>query len=267
MSRSCRRSWSRCKHWWTTWPVRGRKSQSASKTIMSNCRLITLPQRLERRNTCCVWRSWLSQSHKNDCFHCLCKYLKKFNLTYFSQFTKDKKQFCNKFWKSSDVLWALCLIQPLINAWWIIQPYFLHFSPRRRGLSLELYQAAAGSEPLLLQMILKTYSYFFTHWKKQILRIFRGLGFNYIIAVRYSWRGALLGICQLSPTRCRFSILNTFVWNIQIFILSAQQLCAAACCCFVTHFCPSVFFPFFLLLLTHCTPPQHSQYSRFVNWR
>lgn len=219
MSRSCRRSWSRCKHWWTTWPVRGRKSQSASKTIMSNCRLITLPQRLERWNTCCVWRSWLSQSHKND-FHCLCKYLKKFNLTYFSQFTKDKKQFCNKFWKSSDVLWALCLIQPLINAWWIIQPYFLHFSPRRRGLSLELYQAAAGPEPLLLQMILKTYSYFFTHWKKQILRIFRGLGFNYIIAVRYSWRGALLGICQLSPTRCRFSILNTCLCEIFRFLFS-----------------------------------------------
>lgn len=114
---------------------------------------------------------------------------------------------------------------------------------------------------------LKDLLIFFTHWKKQILRIFRGLGFNYIIAVRYSWRGALLGICQLSPTRCRFSIKHMFVWNIQIFILSAQQLCAAACCCFVTHFCPSVFFPFFLLLLTHCTPPQHSQYSRFVNWR
>lgn len=45
MWRFCGKSWCRCRLWWTTRPVRGRKSRSASKTSMSSCRLTTLPLR------------------------------------------------------------------------------------------------------------------------------------------------------------------------------------------------------------------------------
>lgn len=113
---------------------------------------------------------------------------------------------------------------------------------------------------------LKDLLIFFTHWKKPILRIFRGLGFNYIIAVRYSWRGALLGICQLSPTRCRFSILNTCLCEIFRFLFSqlSNSVLLLAVVSWLT------FVPLSFSLSSFCfshTPPQHSQYSRFVNWR
>lgn len=58
MWRYCRRSWYRCRHWWTAWRVRGRRSLNASKTTMSSCRLITLPQRWEVF-TCPVWQMLL----------------------------------------------------------------------------------------------------------------------------------------------------------------------------------------------------------------
>lgn len=45
MWRCCRRSWCKCRHWWTVWPVRGKKSLNVSKTTTSSCRRITLTQR------------------------------------------------------------------------------------------------------------------------------------------------------------------------------------------------------------------------------
>lgn len=47
MWRFCRRSWSRFRHWWTKWPVRGRRSRNGSETVTQSFRLTTLPQRLE----------------------------------------------------------------------------------------------------------------------------------------------------------------------------------------------------------------------------
>lgn len=45
MWRCCRRSWCRCRRWWTIWPVRGKKSLNISKTTTNSCRRITQIQR------------------------------------------------------------------------------------------------------------------------------------------------------------------------------------------------------------------------------
>lgn len=45
MWRCCRRSWYRCRRWWTVWAVRGKRSLNALKATMSSCRLISQTQR------------------------------------------------------------------------------------------------------------------------------------------------------------------------------------------------------------------------------
>lgn len=101
---------------------------------------------------------------------------------------------------------------------------------------------------------LKDLLIFFTHWKRQILRIFRGLGFNYIIALGYSWRAALLGICQLSPTCCRFSILNTGLCEIFWFLFS-QLSSSVLLLLFHDSLLSLCFFPFLPSSASHTLHP------------